>query len=132
MYEVLKYIYTGKLEKLESLAVDILSTAEKYSLLKLKTNCQRYLISQLSIDNVLNYSSLANTYNAKTLKDATVKFIISNCNRIIETSEFKAFMHSQPDVAHDIVSALAESNVNMRSEINAIKVPSTSSLKRKR
>ena len=128
MNEVLRYMYTNEVENLESMALDIMAVAEKYSLRNLKRLCELQLCKTLSCDNVLNYLRVAEMYNAKDLKSRGVKFIVANSSKIVETLEFKNFVQSQPTAAVAVIKALSQSNEQNQTQINSMK----QSLKRKR
>lgn len=67
MLEVLRYIYTGQIEKLDRLTQKILYAAEKYDLQNLKAVCISVLVDQLSEENVLETLVLADRYNDENL-----------------------------------------------------------------
>ncbi|KAL6953836.1 hypothetical protein U1Q18_046966 [Sarracenia purpurea var. burkii] len=68
MEEMLRYIYTGNVEKLDELAGDLLEAADKYDLGKLKTMCENALISNLSVDSAAETLALADLHHANELK----------------------------------------------------------------
>jgi speckle-type POZ protein len=70
MNELLRFIYTQKVENLDTLASKILYAAEKYDLPPLKSICVLKLIEQLSEQNVFESLVLADRFNEeKMLRD---------------------------------------------------------------
>jgi speckle-type POZ protein len=75
MNELLRYIYTLKVENLDTLAAKILYAAEKYDLPKLKSKCASQLIKQLSSENVFDSLVLADRFNEKNLLTECMEYI---------------------------------------------------------
>jgi speckle-type POZ protein len=69
MLEILRYIYTGKVQNLDKLASQVLAAADKYDLKILKTMCEYKLCNQLAKDNVMNFLLLADRYHMKKLEE---------------------------------------------------------------
>lgn len=62
------YIYTGSTESVEGYAEDVLAIADKYAILPLKEQCERYLSGTLNAKNVSSTAIFADTYSASILK----------------------------------------------------------------
>ena len=73
--ELLRYIYTEQIPKLDELAGELLAAAEKYQLDDLKERCELQLASVTTVDNVVNMFFLADLYNADLLMQETLSFI---------------------------------------------------------
>jgi hypothetical protein len=71
MLEMVRFMYTGKVENIKDHAKDLLYAAEKYELKDLKKECLESLNLNLELDNVPQTLVLADRYNAKIL--------INNC-----------------------------------------------------
>ncbi|XP_058805412.1 speckle-type POZ protein-like [Phymastichus coffea] len=94
--EMLRYIYTGKVENLNKLAKDILPAANEYVLEGLKNMCENIISKNLNLDNVVEMLTIAASYNAQNLKKEAIDFIISNGEAITSTESFKSLAASQP------------------------------------
>ena len=70
------FIYCGKIENFEILAIELLVTAYKYAIKELSIKCEQYLQSTLNSDNVLNILCLADKYNSLNLKKSAIDFFI--------------------------------------------------------
>jgi speckle-type POZ protein len=66
--EVLRFIYTGKTQSMDKLALGILAAADKYLLEELKIQCETHLIRQMSAENCLELLSLTTHHPAEHLK----------------------------------------------------------------
>ncbi|XP_014237777.1 speckle-type POZ protein-like [Trichogramma pretiosum] len=74
--EMLRYIYTGSVEKQESsLAMDVLAAADKYQLEELKSECEQMIGSNLSTENAVDILRVADKHNAKYLRKKAADFI---------------------------------------------------------
>jgi speckle-type POZ protein len=77
MKELLRFIYIGYAQNLDTLASQLLYAAEKYDLPELKSICATELIELLSLENVFASLVLADRYNEQSLLDECLKFINS-------------------------------------------------------
>jgi speckle-type POZ protein len=77
MKELLRFIYTLRVENIDSLASKLLHASEKYELSELKSMCGSELIRQLSEKNVFETMLSANRYNEESLLDECMDFINS-------------------------------------------------------
>ncbi|XP_065199982.1 speckle-type POZ protein B-like [Planococcus citri] len=102
--EMLRYIYTGNLSKLEEMAVDLLPAAEKYNLQELKTMCEHQLVNRLSAKNAVDCLLLADMYGAGFLKKKALRFIRVNLEAIKKTENWLKIMHS--DLLRDVFNTI--------------------------
>ena len=84
--EMLRYIYTGGIDKIETIVDDLLLIADKYMLEGLTKICENNLIKNLSNENVLDYLMFANKYNLSRLKKMAIIFIASNLSELLTTN----------------------------------------------
>ena len=83
--EMLRYIYTQKVDKIdETITEDLLAVADKYLLNELKSICEKNLIKKLSNDNFVNCLVTADKCKLNDLKKETVQFIAFNSDDIID------------------------------------------------
>ncbi|KAJ8673306.1 hypothetical protein QAD02_004568 [Eretmocerus hayati] len=88
MYELLRFIYAGKVKEIENVAVELLIASEKYMIEELKTLCENYLSSILSSKNVVQYLNLAELHNASLLKDKGINFIAQYAETVADSPHF--------------------------------------------
>ncbi|NP_001153347.1 roadkill-like isoform X1 [Nasonia vitripennis] len=101
--EVLRYIYSGKVNGIDTIVDELLAAADKYSLDGLKLMCERSLSSNTNADNVLNNLRLANQYSFNSLKEKAIKFIITQAVDIVDKPEFRQLPYN---IVCDICSAI--------------------------
>ncbi|XP_065205302.1 speckle-type POZ protein B-like isoform X13 [Planococcus citri] len=111
--EMLRYIYTGKCENLENLAAELLATADKYDLYRLKMMCAKTLIERLSVENAASVLALADIHGVKELKNAVVKFIVSKPTQVLATEGWKSIRSNFELVDEVLCLALARRNTSM-------------------
>ena len=73
----------------EETATTLLMIADKYCVPQLKLACAKFLISCLTVKNVIDISILAHTADAQELEKATVKFIVKNLEAVFEQNDIK-------------------------------------------
>jgi speckle-type POZ protein len=74
--EMLKYMYTGKLESIpDDKALDLLQIAEKYDLPGLRKKCEYIMTQNLSVETAIDVLIVANLHNADMLKAKAIDFI---------------------------------------------------------
>ena len=73
--EFVNYLYRIEASLDYKLACEVLTLAEKYLVLNLKTYCEKYLASQLNRTNSLATFSFALQHNARELEAAVLEFI---------------------------------------------------------
>ncbi|CAG7835339.1 unnamed protein product, partial [Allacma fusca] len=86
-YEMLRYIYTGKVENLEKYAHRIIIGAEQYQLPGLKTICEQILISKANLSNVINLYVLGIDVSSSRLVRKAFAVIQANRANIVSQSE---------------------------------------------
>jgi len=72
--ELLRFIYTGKCENLQSVSKGLLVAAEKYQIHKLKSVCEQDLIKQINGRNVTRLLVLAHLQGARRLEMRALEF----------------------------------------------------------
>lgn len=75
--EVLKFIYTGKVNDLESAVGDLLIAAFTYDLLDLKEVCKQALEDHVTFDNFAQSLKIATRYKIESLKAAVLRFAVA-------------------------------------------------------
>jgi speckle-type POZ protein len=75
MLELLRFIYTNKVENLTKLAQNLIYAAEKYDIPELKLICAQKLIDQITNDNVFENLVLADRLGEEGLLQKCMVFI---------------------------------------------------------
>lgn len=83
--DMLKFVYTGELRELdEEAAKKLLVTAHKYAIEDLHTRCQETLCKFLNTGNAVEILNLADSCDAKMVKEECVNIITSDVQNIDE------------------------------------------------
>jgi len=102
MESMLQFIYTAKLDFLESasmeLASRLLAAADKYSLPRLKVACEECLSTRLTVENACEVLVLADLHNTTQLKLHVLKFI--NDRRVAEVMVTDGWQQMLADHSH--------------------------------
>jgi len=103
--DMLKYMYAGRIDNLNTRSPRLLEAADKYALAELKEVCEDTLCSSLSVDSCLECLVLADLHNAEELKNAAVKFIVDRSEEFVDqVDRFKAY----PDLMAELFKAMAK------------------------
>lgn len=76
LHEMLKFMYTGRVEKIHEHARDLLYVANKYDIKELKQQCITVLIKKIKITNIFDLLVLADKCNAQRLIYECLQFIV--------------------------------------------------------
>jgi hypothetical protein len=105
---MLRYIYTGKVDKSDTMAPELMAAAEKYQLEQLKNICEGTLIDGLSVDNAVDLLIMADTYSAAMLKNKTLDFISSHKTEVRQTVKWKKLLRSHPTLVAEVYDRFME------------------------
>ena len=73
--QVLRFLYTGRIDNLLKMELKLLRCADKYEMDELKTFVAQLMIKNINIDNVLDYFELADEYDEDELLEKCIFFI---------------------------------------------------------
>ncbi|KAG5671691.1 hypothetical protein PVAND_001876 [Polypedilum vanderplanki] len=94
MLELLRYIYTKKVENLDKVSLELIYAAQKYDLPDLISICIANLIKNVSKLNVFQYLFFANKHKEEELKQACLKFINKNFEKLENRGEWLFCNHN--------------------------------------
>ena len=99
------FIYSNKIELNETLALDLLKSADKYLMKDLKNLCEVFLSQNLSLRNIVNLAQVAEAEELSILRKAITNFVPKNLQRILENQH----LYKLPDSYYwEIMSNLAQ------------------------
>ena len=87
--EMLRFIYMGQVENMETVASDLFIAADKYDIQDLKSKCANYIANNINVENAIQIFELAAKYNAGQLKSRAMNFLKSNIAKMKETGAFE-------------------------------------------
>lgn len=115
--QMLRYIYTDKVDELESMAPGLLSAADKYQIDSLKSLCSHYLSSTMSIDSASRLLLLADIYQAPQLKCQCIDYITDHIAKVKLTESWKAVTKSRPQLGIELLMNLSSKHEQLKGTI---------------
>jgi speckle-type POZ protein len=89
LQEMLRFMYTGKIEDVKANASALIFAAEKYDIKELKDLCVSSLIKNLSTTNIFDTIIIADRYNESMLLYECIEFIRKNYHSLFGRPEWK-------------------------------------------
>lgn len=100
---LLRFIYTGDLENLNTTAFDLLlAAADKYRLDDLKEHCEMELCRALTVETLPKLLVLADLHCAAKLKTTAIQFVKTN-HAVLGTEDWLTTMKNYPELSNDIM-----------------------------
>ena len=96
--QVLRYLYTGVAPQLKELTESLLVAADKFQITDLKEECEVHLVSQLTMENVVQRLLLAHKHTAARLLDGSLEFLAVSHDEVWDRPEWKQLSEKHPDV----------------------------------
>jgi len=106
--DMVRYIYSGRVDDINTKAAALLSAADKYDLKDLKSLSERSLMDGLGVEQALDILILADLHKATQLRERAVQFFLSHKNEVFSQVDWKKKMKSYPDLLMEILEASAE------------------------
>lgn len=103
--EMLRFMYAGKVDKIENIADHLLAVADKYSIEGLKIMCEETLAENVCAIKAVKYLELADLHNASNLKKQIIDFIVQNAQELLNVPEYKSIVGLPPDVVFEVLNA---------------------------
>ncbi|XP_033218375.1 speckle-type POZ protein-like [Belonocnema kinseyi] len=101
--ELLRYIYTGRVEKFDQLAVQIFKAAHFYEMYDLKLICEHVLMKNLPVTNVIESLKLADDYDGKEIKEQCIAFVLQNFKTVTKSAEIKRLIKTHPHLPFELL-----------------------------
>ncbi|KAL7288011.1 hypothetical protein TKK_0018061 [Trichogramma kaykai] len=110
--EMLRYIYTGEIETIETDKIlEILAVADKYQIDTLKTKCGEILCAELSTENAIDILVAAHKYKVKHLEEEVIKFVTTHIQLIYDSEKMKEI--DDPNILLELMQSLVKSHKNV-------------------
>lgn len=100
--EVLRFIYTGKVENITENVADLLIAADKYDLNVLKAICEKKIYEILSKENAMEFLIIADKLKLSLLKKEILAFIKKNMSDIIAQDNWIDILIKHADLLTEI------------------------------
>jgi len=119
MEELLRYIYTDKVENVESVAKPLLVAADKYGLDNLKKTCEAAMLAQLGVDDAVTNLIVADLHRCPHLKEAALATIRRFPEKVVTAHGWNDLVKSHPRLVSDIVLSQQRPSVTDISNYNS-------------
>jgi len=103
--ELIRFIYTNKVNDVAKIARPLLAAADKYALESLKTMCESALISQMTVEDVADTLVLSDLHGCNHLKEAALSTIRRIPDKIVQTTGWDQLVQSYPSLVSEIVTS---------------------------
>lgn len=105
--EMLRFIYTGKVNNMEGAAKKLYIAADKYAVGELRLACLNILSSSLCNENAVERLKFSVSYHANTLRTKAIDFIVTHLKDVVHKPEFTAIGGLPAGVLIEIFQRLA-------------------------
>ncbi|KAK3909231.1 Speckle-type POZ protein B [Frankliniella fusca] len=102
--QVLRYMYTGKVDHIRVLGADLLAVADRYALPRLKALCEEELARSVSDDNALDVLLTADLHSARELRLAALQCISSNIHKVLGTAAWRELVSLRPHLLEQVLA----------------------------
>ena len=102
---MLRFMYTGRVEKMDELAIGLLMAADKYLIDQLKTQCQAALTETVTVENCCQLLALADSYSASQLKTVATRFVIQHPAEVSTTVGWKVLKQTHSHLGFQLFEA---------------------------
>lgn len=109
MEEFINYIYTGKINNLYEIVINLLVVADKYDMNDLRNTCEKTLSESFTFNNVLEIFDISDKFRLPKLREEVKKFIVTYSEVIGRTLEFEWMVRTNPHLAVELFQSLSNS-----------------------
>lgn len=110
-YELLRYIYTDKVQNLDTMAYQLFAAADKYDIQPLKTLCRMSILGNLSTENATEALQCADLHQDNEMKSRTLEFLRNNVGQLVKVTEsagWKELEDSYPHLVTEVLKTIAK------------------------
>ena len=104
--EMLRYIYTDRIENIETIATELFIASNDYKIDDLKIECSKYIANNITVESSIEILEMADKFNASELKEHAKRFIKLNIAEVIKTDVHKFKMQALGSLAEVFQSFL--------------------------
>ena len=80
----------------------------QYQLDHLKSHCEHWLCSHLTVQSVASTLLLADMHNATKLKSSCIDFVVANSVEFLKTEAYANLAQTRPELVTELFQALAQ------------------------
>ena len=92
VFEVfLRFLYSGKVDKLDGMCLDLFAAADMYDVQSLRIICIQHMAKNISVDNAVDMLALADRHSVESVKSLALQFIKLNFADFVKTKFWASF-----------------------------------------
>jgi speckle-type POZ protein len=91
----LRFLYTGEVDKLDEMYLELFTAADKYDVRPLREICIQHMATNISVDNAVEVLALAERHSIGTVKSSALKFIKTNFVDVVKTDSWSSLLVNQ-------------------------------------
>lgn len=100
----LEYVYCGRLENISfDCALPLYAISDKYNVQELKSFCIKYLMHNITTENVCEIVILADAYDEASLFSAVQRYFNENFKKIVTTSDWENLLKKNFRLANKLL-----------------------------
>ncbi|CAD5212392.1 unnamed protein product [Bursaphelenchus okinawaensis] len=103
LLELVRFIYTGKAPKVDSMALELMGLADRFQVLVLKRMAEKSLLKKLNVSNVCEVLVVADVYNSEHVKQEALNYIGANASEVVKTDGWQAMLKDHSQLLTDVV-----------------------------
>ena len=99
----LRYLYSGEVDQLDEMCLDLFTAADKYDVQPLREICIQHMSEKISVDNAVDILSLAGRYDVENIKLQAQKFITNNMAGVMKTDSWASLLGIYSKIAKETI-----------------------------
>jgi len=99
---LLEYLYTDQFDVKLNDAMELFQAADRFGVERLKRMCENTMLSSINIENAASILQAADLYDAKSLREKCLVFILTYFDAVIKTPSFEDLGRTNVDLMFEI------------------------------
>ncbi|KAJ1525826.1 hypothetical protein ONE63_009027 [Megalurothrips usitatus] len=104
LQQVLRYVYTGRVDHIRELGVELLAVSDRYALARLKALCEDELAASVRPDNCLDVLAMADLYGARQLREAALQCVCASIHQVLASPAWPDLIRARPHLLHQVLA----------------------------
>jgi hypothetical protein len=102
--KLLEYLYSDHIEIAIDSAMEMLHTADRFGVERLKKMCENVMLRAIDVESVSLILFTADEHNASDLRERCISFILSHFDEVSKTATFAEMGRSNFDIVVEILN----------------------------
>ena len=98
----LRYLYSGEVDQLDEMCLDLFTAADKYDVQPLRELCLQHMTKNISVDNAVEVLALAERHSIESIKSKTLQFINKNVLNVSTTDAWTDLIKCYPHLVREL------------------------------